>query len=285
MSARRALLDLLACALARTPLLVADGLAWLLAWLWWTVLPIRRDVARENIAAALPGLPAREQARVLRRSLRGLALGYVELLRYLRDPDGCRDMLRTEGLEQVHERLRRGQPCLVLQGHFGSWDLVLLAMGQGRGVALSCIVKPPADPWAAALVERARRGRDIELIPPRGAVERACAALEEGRIVLFTMDQRFNEGAAIPFLGRPALTPTGLAAVARRTRLPVHQVWQWREGRGRHVMRVEPAFEIAWSDDAEADLLRATALFNEALGARVREHPHNWFWLHRRWKR
>jgi KDO2-lipid IV(A) lauroyltransferase len=281
---RHRALDALAWALARTPLWLATVWSWALAWLWWTVLPVRRDVAASNMAQAFPEMGAAERGRALRRMFHDLVLGYVELLRGLHRPERFDSMCRTEGLELLTERQARGEACLVLVGHFGSWDLVLLAMGRGRGLNLSCIVKPPADPWSAALVERARRARDVELIPPRHSMDRVYDAIEKGRIVVFAGDQRFNEGIELPFLGRPAWTATGLAAAARRSRVPVFLVWQCREGPGRHVMHVSPAFEHRWTDDAEADIARATAQYNEALAACIRRRPHGWLWLHKRWR-
>ncbi len=285
MSLRHRLLDAVAWVLARTPLWIAHPWAWCVAWLWWTVLPVRRDVAASNMAQAFPDMDATTRRRNLRRMIHDLALGYVELLRGLHRPERFERMCRSEGLHHLTERQAQGLPCLVLQGHFGSWDLMLLAMGRGRGMDLSCIVKPPADPWSAALVERARRARGVELIPPRHAMDRVYQAIEEGRVVIFTMDQRFNDGIELPFLGRPALTATGLAAAARRSRVPVFLVWQWREGVGRHVMHVSPAFEHLWTDDPEADIARATAQYNEALAGCIRQRPHGWLWLHKRWRR
>jgi KDO2-lipid IV(A) lauroyltransferase len=174
---------------------------------------------------------------------------------------------------------------LVLQGHFGSFDLVMLAMGRDRGMKLSCIVKAPTEPWSAAFVERARTARGVELIPPRHSMDQAYRALDDGRVVIFSMDQRFNQGIDVPFLGHSALTGTGLAAAARRSRVPVFLVWQHRVGVGRHVMHVSPPIELQWTDDRDADITRATARFNDELGACVRERPHGWLWLHKRWRR
>ncbi len=285
MTLRTRALDLLAWTLARTPLWLANLWAWCLAWLWWTVLPVRRAVADSNMAGAFPRMGAAQRGSTLRRMFRDLALGYVELLRGLHRPERFESMCRAENLELLTDRQARGLPCLVLQGHLGSWDLMLLAMGRGRGMDLSCIVKPPADPWSAALVERARLERGVELIPPRHAMDQVYRSIEAGRVIIFTMDQRFNEGIVLPFLDRPALTATGLAAAARETRVPVFLVWQWREGVGKHVMHVSPPFELSWSDDRDADIARATAIFNDALGACVRQRPHGWLWLHKRWRR
>ena len=275
-------LDALAGLLARIPIPVADALAWALAWAWWTVLPVRRSVALDNLAAALPDLAPR--GPVLRRMLHDLALGYLELLRFLRDPDRGRRMVSFEGLDRMREHTREGRGVLACEGHFGAWDLALLAAGLEPALPLTCIVRPPADPWVAALVERARRASGVELLPPRGSRDAVYAALAAGRIVIFTLDQRVGDGLDVPFLGRPARTAASRAAAARRTGCPVFLVHQWREGPGRHRLRVEPAIDLAWTDDRDADLAAATVRFNEALAGLVRARPHGWLWLHRRWR-
>ncbi len=277
-------MDVLCWVLARTPLLLANLGAWCLAWCWWTVLPVRKDVAVDNMVRSFPDFDASIRGSLLRTSIHDLALGYVELLHFMRDPAGHTSMARAENLELITDRQQQGLPCLVLQGHFGSFDLIMLSMGRGCGMDLSCVVKAPADPWSAALLERARTEFHVDLIPPRQSMEKVYRSVEAGRVVIVPMDQRFNEGIVVPFLGRPALTATGLASAARRSGVPVFLVWQWREGIGRHVMHVSPAFDLVWTDDAEADIARATQQFNEALGDCIKQRPHGWLWLHKRWR-
>lgn len=285
MKLRHRLLDAVAWTLARTPLWLANIWAWSMAWLWWAVLPVRRNVADANMAQVFPDMEAATRGRNLRRMIHDLALGYTELLGCLRRPERFLGTCGADGLHHLTDRQAKGLPCLVLQGHFGSFDLIMLAMGRDRGMELSCVVNAPTDAWTATLVEKARLARGVELIPPRHSMDKVYRAVDEGRVVIFPADQRVNHGLELPFLGRPALTGTGLAATARRTRVPVFMVWQWREGVGRHVMHVSPAIELEWTDDRDADIARATAVFNGILGDLVRRRPHAWLWLHKRWRR
>jgi Kdo2-lipid IVA lauroyltransferase/acyltransferase len=291
---KRRLLDTLAAVLAILPLRFSRILAWFLAWTWWTLLPVRKTVALANLRIAFPEKGPREAGQLLRRSFRELALGYVELLRVVRRPELAEQVFEEDGFEPMVEHLRSGGGCLLLCGHGGSWDLSLLSM-TGKEKRLpgpppfamrfptTIIVRPPSEPWAAALIERARESFDIELLPPKGSMAGVYDALERGRVVMFPLDQRQRGGIDVPFFGRPAPTAASLAAAARRTGLPVFMAWPWRIGPGRHHNRFYPAFELTWTDDRDADLLRATRLFNEAIEKRIREKPHGWLWLHRRW--
>lgn len=270
--------------LAHVPLPAAAAGARGLAWLWWTALPVRRDVGLENLARALPALTAGERGRILRRMMRDLALGYVELLHFLSRP-ACRDdMIRLEGQGELVSLLEQGQGVLLLGGHAGSWDLVLLGLGHHAELRSTCVVRPPAHPWVADFIERARRTLDVDLLPPRDCKDRILQLLDQGRTVIFPFDQRQPDAPEVPFFGRPARTAFSLAAFARRTRAPVFLLWQWREGVGCHRVCIDGPIDLEWTEDRQADLRRATRTFNALLEDRIRERPHGWFWLHRRWR-
>mgnify|MGYP000744802329 CR=1 FL=1 len=39
-----------------------------------------------------------------------------------------------------------------------------------------------------------------------------------------------------------------------------------------------------WASSGEIDILENTQMFQKALEEIVRQHPEQWFWMHRRWK-
>lgn len=277
------LLDLTVWLLRQPPLWMMSGFAWALAWLWWWILPVRKRVALDNLSRALPDLPPRRRGPLLRRMFHGIVLGYLELDRLSRDPVRYRDMVQMEGAELLLERTRKGLPCLCLGGHFGSWDLVLLSFGLVPDLHLTCIVRPPTHPWSARWIERARLSLGVGLLPPRGCKDRVYALLEGGNTVLLPFDQKQRDGILSPFFGRPAPTMPAPAAFARRSRVPVFFLTQWREGVGRHRLRFTGPIPLEWTGDREADIARVTAQFNQIYEEAVRSRPEAWFWLHRRW--
>jgi KDO2-lipid IV(A) lauroyltransferase len=259
---------------ARTPLAVAAGFSTVVAWLWWLLVPVRRRLAILNFRSAFPGVPP---GVPLRRMMAGLVLGYFELLHEERVPGSVE--LSIEGTGLIAERGKAGKGTLVFAGHLGSWDLVGPLLARRTGIKATVVVKVPRSKGVAALIERVRTSYGLGLLPNRaGSMPRVYELLEEGHTVVFVIDQRLTRGVAVPFFGRLALTAPAVAVAAAKTSVPVHFLEYWREGTGRH--RAAFSGLLLVTGRAEDDVAAFTARIEEA----VRRRPHNWLWLHDRWK-
>jgi len=260
--------------MARTPLAVAAGFSRAAAWLWWLFVPIRKSLAVRNFRSAFPGVPP---GAPLRQMMVELILGYFELLHDERLRGSV--VLSLEGMGPIAERQAAGEGALLYSGHLGSWDLVGALIARETGLKASLVVKIPSSKSAAALIERIRIAYGLGLQPSkRGTMRRVLELLGKGEIVVFIIDQRFARGVAVPFFGRPALTSPSIAVAAAKAGCPVHFVEYWREGTARHRAVVSAPLPVTGNE--VEDIAAFTAKIEEA----VRRRPHNWLWLHNRWK-
>ena len=83
----------------------------------------------------------------------------------------------------------------------------------------------------------------------------------------------------------PALTPTGPISLALRAGSPLVYFITWRLPGGTHRVRFDPPIEMERGGDTAATVERNTAAFTLWLEERIREHPDQWMWIHRRWRR
>jgi len=250
------------------------GLAWswTLAWVWWLFLPKRRDLAIENVERSLPHIDA---GSVLRKMMAGLILSMIESFLHLW---GCLPGLVFEGLDPIRERARAGKGTLLLAGHSGAWELMVAAASRDQNLPLTLIARDIAWGPARGLVAGARSKAGIEVLPPEGSVFRVLAALAEGRVVVFLLDQRHNTGIPVTFFGRQAWTSRALALVAHRSGCPVYGAWSWRCGLGRHRLRVGGALPL--NGNSRQD----TQVFMRYYEECIRARPESWLWLHDRWR-
>lgn len=234
-----------------------------LGLLWWYLLPVRRAHAVTAFSEAFPDLDPKR----LQWTVGSVAWSYVELLLGRR--------MVIEGMEAT----RGGGICLA--GHGGAWDLALVSGGETTPVTI--FVKPPTNRFAAWVVARLRGGSDVQLLPPRGSMAAAYAALDAGRLVAFVQDQRHNNGVPSTFFGRPAQTSAAFAAMVWRRRAPVFGMWQWREPDGTHRGRMVPLV-LQIPEDRDAAIAALTQASQDFYEAQIRAYPADWWWLHRRWR-
>lgn len=234
-----------------------------LGWLWWWVLPIRKGVAVDNLRAAFPLVPA---GPPLRRAVGAVVWSYAEI---------------ALGVQARVEGPPIPPGSIGLLAHGTAWDPGLLALG--RAVPTSVFVNVPSARCAARFITQKRRQAGLELLGQQDSFDRGRAALGEGRLVVFALDQRHNAGIPVPFLGRPAWTSAAFAVLAHESKAPVFGLWPCLDADGRHVLRAERlALVVPPTRDQAVSTLTEQALAWYA--ERVTAEPGGWWWLHRRWK-
>ena len=238
-------------------------MSWLIGWIWWLAIPVRKRLAILNFKAAFPSLPP----TLLRRTVGEMVWSYVELA------------MGRRAVVHGAELIQGGGICLA--GHFGAWDLALVSAGER--IPITIFVKPPTNRFAARWIHAIRSKAGIELLGPSRSALAAYRAVRDGRLLVFVQDQRHNEGVASPFFGRPALTSRGFGVLAARTKAPLFGATQWRDERGQHHIRIEPLdIDIPASEDEAVSVLTdASQRFYEQT---IKIRPHSWLWLHDRWR-
>ena len=99
---------------------------------------------------------------------------------------------------------------------------------------------------------------------------------------MYLPDQDFgrNESVFVDFFGIQTATITGLSRIAAIANAKVIPAIPVREADNTVTLHFYPAWESFPSEDAQADAQR----MNRFIEDRVREHPEQYFWLHKRFK-
>ena len=277
-------------ALSRSSGLLAEravaGLATLAGWVWYHLLRYRRGVLHQNLALAFPERTSAERAALARAACTHLARTVLEFLRIPRYARaGFEGVVRVEGLEHCRAALREGRGVLGLTGHLGSFELIASAVAQRLDEPVSVVVKSfPRS--VEGFITWIRGSTRLGLIPARGGMKAILRALRGGEVVIFVLDQNATRrlGVFVEFFGKPACTMSALAVIAARTGAPVVPSAMWREPNGAHVLQVYPPIPLEAAETPEATIERMTQRYTEFLEARIREHPEQWLWTHKRWR-
>ncbi|MCB2101770.1 MAG: hypothetical protein KDE22_12915 [Rhodobacterales bacterium] len=239
--------------------------------------------ARRNLVRAFPDLRPREVERIVTGMWDNLGRTLFEFPHMDRlTLDGSEGRVQVVGLEHARALRDGGRAALFVGGHLGNWEIY------GRvatlvGMPVHLVYRAPNNPYMDPLFRR--RGAEEGEMIPKGATgaRRVMALLKRGQYVGMLVDQKMNDGIAVPFFGRPAMTAPAVAQFALRDRLPVVPVRIERVKGAHFRVTVEAPFDLPDGGDRAADTLALMTAINARLESWIRERPDQWLWLHNRW--
>jgi Kdo2-lipid IVA lauroyltransferase/acyltransferase len=240
--------------------------------------------AHRNLRRALPELGEAEARRIIRGmwdNLGRVVAEYPHLGKYRVYERGGR--IEIVGAEHIRAQAAAGKPAIFFSGHFGNWEVPTLALTQA-GLDVVEMYRAANNPIVDRLISHSRGfvGSELAAKGSTGA-RRMLAAMKAGRHIAMLIDQKANDGIAVPFFGRYAMTMPSPAVFAQRFGCALVPVRVDRLKGARFRITCEPPLDIVLSDNAEADTLAIMTKMNQVIERWIRERPDHWFWVHRRW--
>lgn len=234
---------------------------------------------RDNLALILPDLPKGEVRRMMRRVPDNLGRTLIEIY------SGPQFIARTTatpltgpGVAALDAAHAAGRPVILVTGHFGNYDASRAAL-IARGFRVGALYRPMRDETFNAHYLRAISGIGTPVFPRgRQGLGQMVRFLKGGGMLGMLIDQYINHGADLTFFGHPARTALSAAELALK-----------------YDALVVPTYGVRRADGLTFDIIveapvphgtpeAMTQALNDSLEALVRQHPDQWFWIHRRWK-
>ncbi|MSO75836.1 MAG: lauroyl acyltransferase [Alphaproteobacteria bacterium] len=261
------------------PLDWASALGGWLARLIGPSLPVTGR-ARKNLRLSFPDLPATELARMVASmwdNLGRVAAEYPHLGRAVMAG-------RVELVGEAHLAALRDQArtTILVGGHLANWE-ILAIVARARAIPLAGVYRRPNNPLVDRLLRRAR-GDAAELLPKGSQGARGTiAVLGRGGNLGMLVDQKMNDGIAVPFFGRPAMTAPAAAELALRYGAAIVPARVERLRGARFRLTLHAPLAMPDATDRKAAVLSLMTRINGELEEWIRARPDQWLWLHRRW--
>ena len=238
-------------------------------------------IARHNLERVFPEIPAAEIDGIMGRVWRNLGHMLGEWP-HLAELDGA-GRIEVVGGDILGELRDKGGPAILIAGHYGSWEAAGHTLNR-LGKPLTVIYRPAQNRWVNKLVLWARRDYNATpLAKGREAAVGAMETLKRGDWVGVLIDQKLNEGVPAPFFGRDAMTSPLPARLALAFRCPLVPTKTERLEGSHFRLTIYPPLELPETGDRNKDLDILMGRMNEMLEGWIREQPHQWFWVHKRW--
>jgi KDO2-lipid IV(A) lauroyltransferase len=251
----------------------------------WLFVPAKRKrMAVENVRRSLQ-LNEQEAARIAKQSATRFGRMFIEVLSFpLLNKTNIEKKVTISGLEHLLEALSDGKGVVLASAHSGNWELLGNALALHDLPIVSVAQKQTNEAMDKFINEyRTMFGMHITY---KTGVREMVRLLSEGKMIGLLMDQDAGgAGVFVDFFGQPASTPTGAAALARLKDTPIIPVFITETGKGKHTVIFHKMLKVEKTSERDVDVLVTTQVLTKIVEQHIRKYPHEWFWLHNRWKR
>src|SRR4030043_910496 len=223
---------------------------------------------------------------IARETFKNLGKSFAEVIKiYYGFGKKIIDSVDIEGIENFNQAKSKGKGFLSLTGHCGNWELMAIATS-AKLSGITIVARPINNPYINKFVESIRQKYGNSVIYKQKALKPIIQALKNNDSVGILIDQAVisDEGYIIDFLGRGAWTTKMPALIARKTGATVLPAFIHRTSTG-HKIEIYPGIELSKNSDMENAIKEDTAKFSGFIEEYIKEHPAEWLWIHRRWKR
>jgi len=253
--------------------------------IFWIVLSQKRKhIATQNISATL-NMSEQEAKKIARKSVSRFGKMFTDMLRYpLLSKHNISQILRIHGAENIDNALILGNGVVMATGHYGNWELlgtglsfygypmVAVARKQQQNSGFECFLRKYRT-MAGGKILYTTEVRDI------------VRALGENQIPLILFDHDVQQnGVWVDFLGRKTSTPPGAAVLARIKNAPIVPAFITEAPDGTYDLTIYSPLAVVKTQDKHMYIQETMQTLSHILEEQIRKQPHEWFWIHDRWR-
>jgi len=237
-------------------------------------------VALKNLDLAFPEKTADEKNIILQNMWNNLGRVIAEYAHL----SHIAPQVDIEGMEHLLAAKNSGKAMIFWSGHLGNWEATPM-MARQAGLDISLIYRKPNNPGVDRLLRytREQAGGSGHIAKGAEGAREIFSLLKQKKAIGILLDQKLNEGLAVPFFGRPAMTATAVAQFALRFDCVLTPTCTRRLPDGRLQVRIFPPMTVLQTGNRDADAMALLVRINQQLEDWIRASPADWLWIHKRW--
>ena len=255
-------------------------------WLGRTVGPYLgvSKIARNNIKNTFPNLSEKNLQKVILEMWDNLGRTAAEHCHLDKFKPHIKDSrVEVSGIQYLEKIRKDGAPALFFSAHLANWEVTSLGASE-LGINVHSVYRRANNPFFDKLVMKTRDNVNKKLFPkgPEGA-RAIIKKIKNGESVAMLVDQKMNDGIAVPFFGRDAMTAPAIAELSMRYKCPIIPVRVERTTGAYFKITVYPPLNNSIQIDKNIDSKVIMTKINEMLESWIEEKPAQWLWIHKRW--
>lgn len=270
--------------LSLLPLPMLLFFARLLYYVLYYVFGYRKKVVRENLQKSFPEKNIQEIIKIEKSFFKYLADLIFEIIKLNSMSEReIRKRVKFNGLEQVEEYFTRGESVLACTGHYGNWELCMMALGLNLRENAYVIYKPLSNEIFEKWFQKWRTRYGNKFVPMRQTLRQIISTKDETTIYCFASDQtpvKEETQYTLQFLNQPTAVFLGLEKIALQTNRPIFYFDVSKVKRGYYEVNCL----LLCDEPKDTTGHEITDLLFEFLNKTIQREPAYWLWSHKRWK-
>ena len=238
----------------------------------------RNKIAMKNMSVGLPDKTEAEHREIVKKMWRHFGMLFAE------SAHGSQILrkARCKNMEWLREAQKAGKGGFVCTAHFGGWEFDVAKL-VSPDFHLNPVYRKANNPWLNKLLFERRPGLKI----PKGTAgaRLMLETLNKGDFIAILCDQKLREGMEIPFFGKPAMTATGMVALAIKKDAPIYMVNGIRGQDNIYTFSVVKKMEIPKNLPYQETLRLVMTDVNNIYWDWIKSHPEQYLWIHRRFEK
>jgi KDO2-lipid IV(A) lauroyltransferase len=250
----------------------------------YRIFGYRKKVVRENLRNSFPNKSPQELLKLEKTFFKYLANLIFEVIKLPSITDReLEKRVKFNNLHLITDYFDRGESVLACTGHYGNWELGMMALGLKIPAKAYVIYKPLSNSAFDTWFYKTRTKSGNVFIPMRQTLRAVAGTRNQVTMFCFAGDQTPVKDEAhfwIDFLNQPTPVLLGVEKIALQTNRPVIYFNMQLIKRGYYEVDCYLVSEKP-AETEEHEITRATFGRLEKI---INNNPSYWLWSHRRWK-
>ena len=227
-----------------------------------------------------------EKKEITKYAFKNLAFNFLHAME-LRNmsKEELRKKITIENIEVVEKVHAEGRAVIYVTTHYSSWELGGASIGAFIEPLIAVYKKMKNREYEKWLLEARDKFGNISM-EKSNVVKPLVKNIKNGVACGLLIDTNINnnEGVIIDFMGHPLRQTSTPAFLARKFDAAIIPVTIRTDDEENYTLMLFDEIKVEKTEDADADILKATQLQADWLGDLIKREPKFWFWLHRRFK-
>lgn len=258
----------------------------ILAYLFFYILKIRKNVVLANLKKAFPELSNKQIKSLALKNYKNFGITFLEMFALKKmQKNEILKISSTDGYEFIENKYKLNKGLILLTAHFGSWEVAAFTTSIYLKESVYVLAKKQSNKYVTRWITDFREQFGNKQITLGTSVRELYKAIKNKKVVGIVGDQRGKrDGIRVKFFGQPTSTFPGTASIALKTGCPVVLLFAARQNDGSYKPIIRELDYSNYNGSREEKVKQFNQAYMDFLEETIRKYPDQWFWMHNIWK-